>query len=201
MAGALHWQGTATCQEQDLAQVGSRHCYLARTKTSWWQAKYLAGRNRTWFMLVAGTVLGKNRGLVHVGGSHYYLAATWLMLVAGTILCWWKAALLGSSKESIFSKKISVAVLKYTVFQNKSIISFVPVSLNSIRRTSFKAQSTMSKSRRNQHVRVKAQSKKQNQKTKFCTGQSESHRRHSSHLSSSETAWTEESKSLDDKCQ
>ena len=31
------------------------------------------GRNNTWLKLVAGTALGRNRGLVHVGGSH----STW----------------------------------------------------------------------------------------------------------------------------
>ena len=104
VAGALHWQGTATCQEQDLAQVGSRHCYLARTKTSWWQAKYLAGTG-AWFMLVAGTATWQEQDLVHVGGRHSTWQEQglgscwwqplllgknmiWLMLVAGTILCW-----------------------------------------------------------------------------------------------------------------
>ena len=90
----------------------------------------------------------------------------------------WKATPMGL----FFPKnQLHFADLIYTDFQKIYIMSFVPVNLNSNRRTRFRAQSAMSKPLHNQqHVRVKAQSKKQNQKTKFFTGQSDSHRRHSS---------------------
>ena len=58
----------------------------------------------------------------------------------------------------------------------------------------------MSKPMHNQHVRLKAQSKKQNQKSQFFTGQL-SVRLTEDTVRSSERAWTEESKSIDYKYQ
>ena len=142
--GLYHVGGRhTTWQEQDLAHGGGRHCHLAGTGlgSCWWQAHYLA-RTGAWFMLVAATT-------------------TWQLLGS----CWWQAQYSVGERlhcwvqvRSLFFQKrfqLHFAVLKYTVFQNKSIISFVPVSLNSIRRTSFKAQS----------VKITAQSTCQSQST------------------------------------
>ena len=64
--------------------AGIRLLAGTRLGSSWWQAPRLAGTG-AWFMLVAGTILG--RGLVHVGDRH----STWQEHGTWLGSCWWQA--------------------------------------------------------------------------------------------------------------